>query len=192
MPRTPEKTVKKIVELRKKKISLSEISSRLGVSKPTIIKFTREAGVEVNKKRTERSLVLPSQVYDALYKYFKTHKAKNLGDGREYLKRKFNISVTKMTVRNYLRRMKLFCRVKVKKPFLEERHIVARQQFLETHYGWGYEKWRRVWWSDESRYCLKNSNNREFCWVKRCIPLNKHMIKGTTKFDGGGITGFCN
>lgn len=42
----------KFIELRAEGISLSKISNEIGISKPTLIKWTRELGLELNNHKT--------------------------------------------------------------------------------------------------------------------------------------------
>jgi intein-encoded DNA endonuclease-like protein len=49
MLKVSEDVKRKIIELRKRKVSVSEIVKRLNLSKPTIIKYCREAGITEKK-----------------------------------------------------------------------------------------------------------------------------------------------
>jgi hypothetical protein len=56
------------------------------------------------------------------------------------------------------------------------------------HLGWTIRTWRRVHWSDESRFLLCPTDGRARVWRQRNTSFQDNHILGTTAFGGGGVT----
>jgi hypothetical protein len=54
--------------------------------------------------------------------------------------------------------------------------------------GWTIRTWRRVHWSDESRFLLRPTDGRARVWCQRNTSFQDNHILGTTAFGGGGVT----
>jgi transposase len=187
MRQTSEEIIKKIIELKRKKVSTSDIMKILKISKPTVIKYSKINGISGSKNRPGRYKKLCSEAERILCNYFLKNKMKNLEGGKIMLKKKFKINCTNQTVKNYLDGNKIKCCIKVKKPFITERHKKKRMKFVEKYRSFSYFDWKRVVWSDECKFALLNTNGREYCWKRRSDDLKEDHIKRTKKFGGGSI-----
>jgi len=98
-----------------------------------------------------------------------------------------NITVSPNTVRRSLKRQGLAARVKKRKPLLLKRHRIARKKFAKKYRDWTIEDWRKVVWSDESKFLIFGSDGREWCWKDPKLPLQPQHIKPTVKFGGGSV-----
>jgi len=98
-----------------------------------------------------------------------------------------NIFVSASTIRRSLKRQGLVARVKKKKPLLLKRHRIARKAFAKKYRNWTIEDWRRVVWSDESKFLIFGSDGREWCWKDPNLPLLPQYIKPTVKFGRGSV-----
>ena len=98
-----------------------------------------------------------------------------------------NIIISPNTVRRSLRRQGLVARVKKRKPLLLKRHRIARKKFARKYRNWTVEDWRRVVWSDESKFMIFGSDGREWCWKDPNISLQPQHVKPTVKFGGGSV-----
>ena len=61
--------------------------------------------------------------------------------------------ISDQTVRNRLRQAGIRARRPVKAVVLTRRHHQFRLQWVRTHKVWPQQRWRTVWFSDESRSC---------------------------------------
>ena len=52
------------------------------------------------------------------------------------------------------------CRIKKKKPKLTEKHKKVRLEWAKAHESWTSDEWRKVIWSDESKFNLMNSDGK--------------------------------
>ena len=53
--------------------------------------------------------------------------------------------------------------------------------------GWTIRTWRRVHWSDESRFWLRPTDGRVRVWRQRNTSFQDNHILGTTAFGDGGV-----
>ena len=67
-------------------------------------------------------------------------------------------------------------------------HRHARIDWSHDHLGRTIRTWRRVHWSDESRFLLRPTDGRARVWRQRNISFQDNHILGTTAFGGGSVT----
>lgn len=95
--------------------------------------------------------------------------------------------VSASTVRRSLARSGYVARVKKAKPLLQERHRKARLAFARKYKDWTVAEWKRVIFSDESRFKLFGSDGREWVWVSKDEQSLARRVKPTVKHGGGSI-----
>jgi hypothetical protein len=78
-------------------------------------------------------------------------------------------------------------KIKKKKPYLKKTHRERRLKFAKKYRNWTVEDWKRVIWSDESKFMLFGSDGRQYCWKKLGEPLRSPHVKLTVKFGEGNI-----
>ena len=76
----------------------------------------------------------------------------------------------------------------IKLPQLTLRHRHARFDWSHDHLGWTIRTWRRVHWSDESRFLLCPTDGRARVWRQRNTSFQDNHILCTAAFGGWG----CN
>ena len=72
-----------------------------------------------------------------------------------------NIVISPNTVRRSLKRQGFVTRVKKRKPLLLKRHRIAWKKFAKKYRNWTVEDWRRVVWSDESKFMIFGLDRRK-------------------------------
>lgn len=95
--------------------------------------------------------------------------------------------VSVQTVRNRIHSGGFKSRVPAKKPALSQRHKDARMAFSRAHAGWNNRQWRRVMFSDESRFYLKRVDGRKRVWRRRRERHVPATVIPTVAFQGGGV-----
>jgi transposase len=159
--------VKKIEEYKRNKITISKIAELLDISPTSVKKYSKKVVRNFRKNERGRPKKLSMEISKNIYEKFKINKFKNLQDGRKFLWDEFKLDVSRQTVKNYLNSKKLKCYVKTKKPLLSEIHRKKRFEFSLTYLGFSFFDWKNVIFSDESKFALINTNNKEFY-----CPLN--------------------
>ena len=76
----------------------------------------------------------------------------------------------------------------IKWPQLTLRHRHARFYWKHDHMGWIFRTWRRVHWSDVSRFSLRPNGSRARVWRQRNASFQDNHMLGTTAFGGGDVT----
>lgn len=98
-----------------------------------------------------------------------------------------NLNISERTVRRRLVEGKLFSRRPAKKPLISARNRAARLQFARAHLNWTENDWRKVLFSDETRYNIFNSDGMRR--VRR--PINQRFnplyVTPTVKHGGGSV-----
>jgi hypothetical protein len=56
----------------------------------------------------------------------------------------------------------------------------TRFDWSHDHLGWTIRTWRRVHWSDESRFLLRPTDGRAWVWRQRNTSCQDNHILGTT------------
>ena len=100
----------------------------------------------------------------------------------------FGDHISTRTVIRRLHHQGMRARRPVKRPQLTLRHRHARFDWSHDHLGWTIRTWKRVHWSDESRFLLRTTDGRARIWRQRNTSFQDNHILGTTAFGGGGVT----
>ncbi|EFN76995.1 Transposable element Tcb1 transposase, partial [Harpegnathos saltator] len=83
----------------------------------------------------------------------------------------------------------LFGRIGVKKPLISKKNQRARLQFAENHKDWTVQDWKKILFSDESKFKFKLFGSSGKQYVRRPVGVRydcKYQIP-TVKHDGGGV-----
>jgi transposase len=103
------------------------------------------------------------------------------------LQREYFPEVHPDTVRRTLRKLGLFAYVRRRVPFLNYRHRKACIQWARDHRAWRMVNWRRVIFSDESKYKIFGSDGRQYCWRRPGEALDPRYTQKVVKHGGGSI-----
>lgn len=105
---------------------------------------------------------------------------------RNLLEEVRNVRVSERTVRRRLNDVGLNSCVPAKAPKLEVSHRVARLEFARRHQNWT-DGWRRVLFSDESRFCVNFVDGRQRMWRYRGERYNPTNFTATVAYGGGSV-----
>ena len=155
--------------------------------------------------------IAPSTVNDTITRYKKTHSAtpkkrpgrpKVLTErDRRVLKRivhedrfgslpvltgSLETTLHTNTVRKYLHDDGIRCYAAKKKPHLTGKQRQSRLGWCREKRDWK-EEWKRIIWSDESRFTLFKSDGRAKVWRSSGEAYNKDCIQPTVKFGGRSV-----
>ena len=193
MPKTKELTgfqKGQIFALFEENVSKREIARRLGIAESSVrynLKKKAETGSMKNAHRSGRPKVMTAAEERNLVVRCKRSPFKPATHLRQDVLSATGKTAGISTVRKVLADNDLSAYRPRSVPLLQPRHIAARKDFGKTYETWAEEDWRRVLWSDESRFCFFRSDGKGY--VRR--PLNKSLdpryTRPTVKHAGGGI-----
>ena len=167
--------------------SLRKIADRLGVSRETVRRNLDQEELEGKNKSPGRPLKLSPRVKKSLVRSYEAGKLLSSTEGKNHLLIKANITVSRSTVRRTLLRSGLKSYAKPKKPRLTAKHKRARLNFAKLHFDKSEEDWRRVIFSDESKYNLYGPDGHKKVWRRPGSLLLDHHIRKVVKFGGGSV-----
>ena len=97
----------------------------------------------------------------------------------------FGGHISTHTVIRRLHHQEMRARRPITRPQLTLRHRRARFDWSHDHLGWTICTWRRVHWSDESRFWLRPTDGHARVWRQRNTSFQDNHILGTTAFGVG-------
>src|SRR3979490_2889252 len=95
--------------------------------------------------------------------------------------------VCPQTVRNMLKQHSFKAVTKKKKPLLTAVHRKKQLAFALRHKKWTVEDWKRVIWSDETKFNRIGSDGKQWVGKQAGDGLIEREVQGTVKFGGGNI-----
>lgn len=99
----------------------------------------------------------------------------------------YNVQVTPQTIRNRIREKGFRGRAPVKKPFLTKKHMERRLEFTKKYHKMPLSFWKKVLWTDESKFNMFKSDGMQKVWRKPGQSYKLSCLRGTVKFGGGNI-----
>lgn len=177
-----------IAALRRENLSYREISRRLGIDHLVVFRvwrrylqtgtMNRQAGSGRPKVTTaieDRHIVRSALREPA-------RSARRILDDVPLRRR-----ICDRTARNRLHEAGLRSRSRAVVPRLTPRHRQARLEYAREHLRWTDRQWRRVVFSDESRFCLDSSDRRIRCWRRRGGRYDEQNVQEVRAFNGGSV-----
>ena len=186
---TPEKR-SRIFTLVESGLSLREVASREGVSHSTVFRVQQgylQMKSFKDKQKLGRPKILTRREERSIVRQIKSKKSQTAVEIQKKFNLNFETNISVDTVRRTLREYGYVARVKVKKPLLTKKHISQRLNFAKKYSEWTVDDWKKVVWSDESKFSIFGSDGREYCWVKPGSPLSRERVKPTVKYGGGKV-----
>lgn len=98
-----------------------------------------------------------------------------------------NLTVSSRTVRRRLKEHGLKNVFAPKRPFINKRNKKKRLEFAKKYIGMPLDFWKKVLWTDESKFELFGQKRRSRIWRKSGEALKEANIQKTVKHGGGSI-----
>ena len=95
--------------------------------------------------------------------------------------------VSDQTIRNRLREVGIRAKRPKVAPSLTRQHRRRRVRWCNTVLPWTLANWRRIWFSDESRYLLRRRDGRDRVYRRRHERFAPHCIRQVDRFGGGSV-----
>jgi len=188
---TPKRICDRVLYLLSEGKSTSQVADIVGLNQSTIVKIcqknTDNDTFSNSKLNLGRARILSQREERNVVRLVASGICSTAADAKRHLNETYKIDVSDSTVRRVLKRNALHARIKIKKPLLRKIHRSSRYLFSKKHKNWTVEDWRKVVWSDESKFTLFGSEGRQYYWKKPGQSIQDHHIKPTVKHGGGSI-----
>jgi transposase len=187
---TKENRRVKIVTLKEEGLSLKQIAEKTNSHRRTvqrICKTVRETNSFKDRPRSGRPPLLNERDKRVIARIIQKKEASNAESIRKVANLHYEIDVSRDTISRALTSFGYAARVKAKKPRLTINQKKSRLAWAKAHSTWTIDDWRKVLWSDETKFTLVNSEGKEYVWVREGESLNSNAVIGTTKFGGGKV-----
>jgi len=172
-----------IISLTESGCSTRNIANQLNISHSAVSKVQKRRNVpSKNTIKGRKRLLKDSDARLMMSKMrtdkFLTPKKASMDIGKD---------VSRWTARRALAKVGYVASVKKNKPALSEKNVKARLKFAREHKNWTVDDWKRVIWSDESKFNRFQSDGKQYYWHRPGDKLQKHHVKQTVKHGGGNV-----
>jgi transposase len=168
----------------------STIIENFGFPSSTVydtIKRYNKTGTPSPQTRPGRPKILSGRGERALVPIANSDRDASLADITGDLATTLGKSISTKTTGKYLNKLGWKSCFKCKKPFLTKAHAKARLEWCRKHRRWSYPEWRRIVFTDESRFCMNRPDGGERVWRRSNEKYHNSCITPTVKFGGGGV-----
>ncbi|GFV74523.1 transposable element Tcb1 transposase [Trichonephila clavipes] len=170
--------------------SVPEIADILQKPKSTVsdvIGKWKRRGSETAEKRTDRPKILGGRSRRTLKRVVKQNRKSLLVEISQEFPSSSGISVGSRTVRRELKSLGFHGRAAAHKPNITPQKAKHRLHWCRAHHHWTVDMWKTVFWSDEPRFTVWQSDGRVWAWRMPGERFFRDCIVLTVKFGGGSI-----
>lgn len=179
-----------IVVLHNEGKSERQIATQLKLSKTcvhsTIVRY-KQTGNHQDRPRSGRPRATTSSEDKFIVVTSKRNRRLTAPEIRVEVNKSREKPVSVSTVQRRLRDAKLFGRVAVRKPLLKPQNKKKRMQWALTHRDWTEEDFKKVLWSDESKFEIFGSKRRIFVRRSAEEKMIPQCVVPTVKHGGGSV-----
>lgn len=179
-----------IMTLYRQQKSYSEIAkvvNRSRYSVRTVIKNVLKTKTVINKVRTGRPSKLDNRERRKILKMVKTNPRITSSEIATDLQKYLGKVVHPRTIRRVLNDSGYNARVARKKPWVSKVNKKKRLEFAKSYVAKDSEFWRKVIFSDESKFNIFQSDGRVLVWRRKNEEWDPQNIQATLKHGGGGV-----
>ncbi|GFU02780.1 transposable element Tc1 transposase [Trichonephila clavipes] len=177
-----------ILRLLKKGISYREIAKIVGRSHSCVQKIIGRFKSDVLiENKSGRKSILSDVAKRKILKDIKIDPKLSVVKLAAKTSRIMGRSVSAETVRNVIRHAGYSSRVARKKPFISLQNQKKRLEFTKTHQLKTDNFWKKVIFSDESKFNIFGSDGRRTVWRKPNTVLDPKNLRPTVKHGGGSV-----
>ena len=172
----------KVLEFRALGKSYREIAKDLNISPKGARKVClkrQETGSIKNRPRTGRKRCTSRREDSRLQNMAK----KSPKSSAKEIKMATEVDCSLATVRRRINEAGLNGRVVRKVPLLSEKNRLKRLKFAREHLKKPLDFWKKTILSDESKFCVRGSNRKQYCWRRKNDEFNPKNTTGTVKHD---------
>lgn len=152
-----------------------------------VINNFKSTGIYTSKPRCGRPPKLSSRERRDLIKQVKVNPRLTASQLSENTMVKFDKNICADAVRKILKKAGYRGRVSRKKPFISRVNRLKRIAFANEYVNKPPDFWKRIIFSDESKFCIFGIKGRKIVWRKQGTAYDKQNLSPTVKHGGGGV-----
>lgn len=187
MKRISTNKVSDIQYFNSKGYSIRKIANETGVSKSTIGRILSKEDEKSDENCGGRSKLLADRTEFLVLKKFEIGEFKTRKDACKFILDTNKIKVSKSTITNLLHKAGMKSYARPKKPRLLPRHKKARYSFAKGFRVPPDEFWRKVVFTDESKFNLFGPDGNKRVWRFPGSMVQDHHVQQVVKFGGGSV-----
>lgn len=179
-----------IIRLHNETKSLAEISRIVGRARSTVQSIIKRYGINKTNKNAPRSgRKCKLNVYDerSVVRLIKKNPRLSAPKICTALAVDTGKTVSPSTIRRTLKKGGYNGRVARRKYFVSKVNKIKRLEFAKQYEHHDMNYWKKVIFTDESKYNIFGSDGRCRVWRKKNTELKKENLKGTVKHGGGSV-----
>jgi len=176
------------------KLTTREISTRIGFSQSAVSKFLRKyrSTKTISRKSDSGMKRKTTPAEEPLLKRISLKdRFKTAVDVRSEFISQTQNNISVETIRRRLRENNLIACTPAKKPLLTRKMRQARLKWARKYENWTVINWRKVMFSDESKFCLFGSEGMQYVRRKPGERLAQQCIRPTVKYPAGQMVWGC-
>lgn len=178
-----------IIALHKIHLSNREIAKRLHISHQTVDynvkKFNENGSVKYRVRQYSRKTTTKED--DFIVNISLRDRKLCVPDITAEVNKTFKNPISESTVRRRLKEKGIYGRVAVKKPLLRPANVKKRFQWAKEHKKWTIDQWRKVLWSDESKFEIFGSKRKIYVRRRKNEKYARDCIVPSVKHGGGSV-----
>ncbi|CAK9824990.1 Transposable element Tc1 transposase [Anthophora retusa] len=167
-----------------------EIAKLLKLNRRTVdynVKKYEDTGSLSNKKRSGRPKITTPAEDRAITIISKRNRRKTAPEITAEINASRPEPVSLTTVKRRLRKAGLHGRIAMRKPLLRKQNKAKRLAWARSHKDWVLEDWKKVLWTDESKFEVFGSKRRKFVRRSAGERAIESCISPTVKHGGGSV-----
>lgn len=196
-----------VIEKFKNKLSERKIAKECHLPKSTVhglIQRYKETGECRRGKSKGRRFILTRGDMRIFRRHIRQHRSSSIADITVWARTYFGNTISESTIRRCISRCKHKLYRAKKKPFLTTANKRNRVKWARIHLKWTVAKWKKVLWSDESKFeisvgniCKKVIRTKDeaddpSCYGARIQKPSSVMVWGCMAASGVGDLHFCD
>lgn len=183
-----------IVALRTENLTVRQIAARVGCHNSTVTNLLKKIKAFGSSARSKGTGLQKSST-DADDRMLKRLSLRNRRASAIELKREWfetcGVHTSTRTVQRRLNQLGMFARRPAKKPLLTKTMKRNRYNFAKKHKHWTVEDWRKVIFSDESKFCLNGSDGKRTIRRRKGEKYNDDCLDLTVKYPASLMIWGC-
>lgn len=176
--------------LHTQKFESKEIARILGCHKSTVTRTLlkiKKTGNYQEAKRSGRPPVVNSEVSKKLVQISEENRKLTAPEIASQIKEECGVNISDRHAARILASNGLHGRIAVKKPLLRDVNKQKRLQFALAHQHWSTEQWKKVLFTDESKFHVFGTHRLQWCRRKKGEELRPDTVHATVKGGNGGV-----